>query len=95
MGDSDIFCLRGDHVIVTGASGGIGLAIVSLFLKLGANISAQGNSKTAVLESLAQNTHLLNVIQADATNEEDVERFYSIACSKFGPPEVLVGSMTP
>ena len=88
MADIDLFGLKGAHVVITGASGGIGIATVKLFDQLGARISAHRNTQTAVLADIAGS---LNVIQADATNEADVERFYKTACDSFGAPDVLVG----
>jgi NADP-dependent 3-hydroxy acid dehydrogenase YdfG len=95
MTDINLFGLKGAHVVITGASGGIGIATVKLFDKLGARISAQGNNKTNILEAIRQTTSSLNIIQADATNEEDVEMFYKTACDKYDRPDVLVGSLEP
>jgi NAD(P)-dependent dehydrogenase (short-subunit alcohol dehydrogenase family) len=92
MADIDLFGLHGTHVVITGASGGIGLATVKLFGKLGARISAHGNTKTELLESISKSPCSMNIIRADATSEEDVALFYKQACERFGPPEVLVGS---
>jgi NAD(P)-dependent dehydrogenase (short-subunit alcohol dehydrogenase family) len=88
MTDVDLFGLKGAHVVITGASGGIGIATVKLFDQLGARISAHRNTQKDVH---AGTTNSLNVIQADATNEADVERFYNVACEKFGAPDILVG----
>jgi NAD(P)-dependent dehydrogenase (short-subunit alcohol dehydrogenase family) len=83
----DIFGLQGAHVVITGASGGIGLATVKLFHWLEARVSGQGNSSISALEASACEF----VAKADVTQEEEVERFYSGAVSVNGPPDVLVG----
>lgn len=87
MTDVDLFGLKDAHVVITGASGGIGLAVVELFKKLGSKISAHGNRQTSLLAP----SEFVNPIKADATNETEVEDFYKEACQKFGPPDVLVG----
>jgi len=87
MTDIDLFGLKGAHVVITGASGGIGLAVVGLFKELGTKISAQGNRQTSLLPK----SESVNAIKADATNEAEVEAFYKEACTKFGSPDVLIG----
>jgi NAD(P)-dependent dehydrogenase (short-subunit alcohol dehydrogenase family) len=88
MSESDLFGLKDTHVVITGASGGIGLATVKLFAKLGAKITAQCNSKTGGLENCGP---AVNTLQADSTNEEQVELFFKYAGEFRGPPHVLVG----
>ena len=46
--DIDLFGLKGAHVVITGASGGIGIATVKLFDRLGAHISAHRNTQQDV-----------------------------------------------
>lgn len=92
MTDIDLFGLKHAHVAITGASGGIGIATVKLFDQLGARISAQGRTQTGNLSSVAATTSVLNIIQADATDEEDVENFYKTACERYGPVDILVGT---
>jgi len=87
MSEGDLFGLSSAHVVITGASGGIGLETVKLFSELGARITAQRNSKTGGL----QDHRSLHIIQADATSEQQVEKFYEVAEVFNGPPEVLVG----
>src|SRR5271170_7889569 len=94
MVDIDLFGLKDTHVVITGASGGIGLATVELFDKLGARITAQANTQAKLLRTFPQTTHKLNILTADATNEAQIENFYKEACSEsgYGPPDVLVGT---
>ena len=47
MTDIDLFGLKGAHVVITGASGGIGIATVKLFDQLGAHISAHRHTQKA------------------------------------------------
>ena len=77
--------------MITGASGGIGWETVKLFRKLGAVVSAQGNTKADTLDHFARDTDDFSVYKVDATSEKDVERFFEMAYYQFGPPDVLVG----
>jgi len=87
MSESDLFWLKDAHVVITGASGGIGLETVKLFAKLLAKITAQCNSKTGGLEDCGP---AVNMLQADAASEEQIEPFYKYA-REFRGPHVLVG----
>jgi len=85
--------LKGVHVIVTGASGGIGLATVQLFLEQGANVTAHYNTNSATLDPLVsgQFGSQLGVAQADLLLEEDVIRLFKTASSgPFGPVQVAI-----
>ncbi|KAG2045167.1 NAD dependent epimerase/dehydratase [Suillus americanus] len=83
--------LQGVHVIVTGASGGIGLETVKLFCALGANVTAHYNSKFGpIQELLASNTKLQHV-QANLSQEEAVvAMFESLAVMPHGPVQVVI-----
>jgi NAD(P)-dependent dehydrogenase (short-subunit alcohol dehydrogenase family) len=86
----DAFGFRGVHVVITGASGGIGLATVKLFHSLGAFISAQGNTSMEALENLKLDR--LFCAKADVTSEVEVDAFYWKAMKRWGRhPEALVG----
>ena len=89
MSESDLFGLKNAHVVITGASGGIGLETVRLFTELGARITAHYNLRIGALDNC---THV-NAIRADATQEEEVEKFFTSASEKNGPAEVLVGRL--
>ena len=43
------FGLKGVHVLITGASGGIGASLVEVFVSLGARITAQYNNNLGAL----------------------------------------------
>ncbi|CEL54765.1 hypothetical protein RSOLAG1IB_07299 [Rhizoctonia solani AG-1 IB] len=70
---------EGVHVLVTGASGGIGLAITKLFLEHGARVSAQYNSKPGPLDNIKTSNDRLHVIQADVTEEKAVTDLFLAA----------------
>ena len=81
------------HVLVTGASGGIGTEITKLFLSEKANVTAQFNTKNESLRVL-MNSHSNNLlmVQADLRKEEDVEKLFKTANEKFGRVDVLIAN---
>ncbi|KAH9925644.1 NAD(P)-binding protein [Epithele typhae] len=80
------------HVLVTGASGGIGLATVRTFLKLGARVTAHYHSKRAPLEPLLAEFggERVRAAQANLALEADAGRLFADAPSAFGPVQVVV-----
>ncbi|KAH7323287.1 hypothetical protein B0J17DRAFT_620974 [Rhizoctonia solani] len=70
---------KGVHVLITGASGGIGFAITRLFLEHGARVTAQYNTKPGPLNEAALSNNSLNVMQADVTGEEAVTNLFLAA----------------
>ncbi|EJD47474.1 NAD(P)-binding protein [Auricularia subglabra TFB-10046 SS5] len=62
---------HGVHVLITGASGGIGLATCKLFLDLGATVTAHYRSASAPLtEAFGDRVHL---VHGELSNEQDVQ----------------------
>ncbi|KAH9921113.1 uncharacterized protein B0H18DRAFT_880429 [Fomitopsis serialis] len=100
--------LNGVHVLVTGASGGIGLVTARLFLtgetllicpfcpiECGANVTAHYNSTAATLEPLHREFgHTrIQTAQANLSREDDVLRmFNTLKDSPFGPVQVLIAN---
>eukprot|EP00732_Lithocolla_globosa_P005267 Lithocolla_globosa_v1_NODE_5346_length_1257_cov_10.846922.p1 type:complete len:272 gc:universal NODE_5346_length_1257_cov_10.846922:110-925(+) len=83
--------LEGVHVVVTGASGGIGFTTAKEFLEAGALVTLHCNTKP---EKLAPLTSLFPkqtcVVQAPLTVEESVTKMFKDCVSKLGPVQVLV-----
>ncbi|KAJ6631163.1 NAD(P)-binding protein [Mycena sp. CBHHK59/15] len=84
--------LKDVHVIITGASGGIGLETARLFLTQGANVTAHYNTNAAPLHVLTTEfgPARIRTAQADLAAETDVVRLFSDADSALGPVQVAV-----
>ncbi|KAL4065631.1 hypothetical protein V8B97DRAFT_1983104 [Scleroderma yunnanense] len=84
--------LEGVHVLVTGASGGIGAETARLFCSLGANVTAHYNSKLGPIEELSKTfPNNIQPVQGDLTQETVVQdMFTTISQSKFGPVQVAI-----
>ncbi|TFK67998.1 NAD-P-binding protein [Pluteus cervinus] len=67
------------HVLVTGASGGIGLETAKLFLKHGARLTAHYNTNAVSLQPLLQEygSERITLVQADLKSEEHIPRLFS------------------
>ncbi|KAJ1305482.1 hypothetical protein OPQ81_000489 [Rhizoctonia solani] len=67
------------HVLITGASGGIGSVITKLFLEHGARVTAQYNTKVGPLEA----SEKLHLVQANVTDAESVKQLFLTAGAGF------------
>ena len=85
----------GKAVIVTGATSGIGRAVVHRFAKSGAGVIAIGRNEsalTAVSEEIADAGGTPIIIEADVTNTEVAERALTRTISEMGRLDVLVNA---
>ncbi|KAF9442823.1 NAD dependent epimerase/dehydratase [Macrolepiota fuliginosa MF-IS2] len=81
------------HVLVTGASGGIGFEIARAFAEQGAKVTAQYNTSHAPLQPLISQygANFVQALQANLTEEDAVEKLFREATgSSFGEVQVLV-----
>ncbi len=78
--------LRDTHVFITGASGGIGLAMVELYLAEGARVTAHYNTDPRELVK----SERLHLVQADVLSEDAVRSAVQSAVEKFGAIEHIV-----
>jgi NAD(P)-dependent dehydrogenase (short-subunit alcohol dehydrogenase family) len=85
--------LSGKHIVITGASGGIGIETVRIFLSEGARVTGTFNSSMRNLESLQENwPDKLLLVKVDQTNEFEVESLFKQANEKFGRVDILVAN---
>lgn len=87
--------LAGKIIVVTGASGDIGLAVCRKYLDLSSRVFAIYNSSLGGLEKLAaehENGALLSMEQCDVSNPDDVGRLVKKLESEVGKVHVLVNN---
>ena len=75
--------LKKKNFIVTGASGGIGNAIIKKLSEEGANILASG-TRTEKLEELKKNFEGLKILKFDISQSDKIEEFIENATSELG-----------
>ena len=75
--------LEKKNIIVTGASGGIGNAIIKKLSEEGANILASG-TKIEKLEELKKNFKGLKILKFDISQSDKIEEFIENATSELG-----------
>ena len=85
--------LSGKHIVITGASGGIGVKCVKMFLAEGAKVTATFNTSKRELDSLQEtNQDQLLLVKVDQTIEREVEDLFIQANARFGRVDVLVAN---
>ena len=85
--------LKNKHIIVTGASGGIGTEITNLFLLEGCKVSAQFFTKQDTLQKfVSEYPSMIQTISADLRRESDVENMFKKATEKFGRVDILIAN---
>jgi 3-oxoacyl-[acyl-carrier protein] reductase len=75
--------LKKKNIIVTGASGGIGNAIIKKLSEEGANILASG-TKIEKLEDLKKNFEGLKILKFDISQSDKIEEFIENATNELG-----------
>jgi 3-oxoacyl-[acyl-carrier protein] reductase len=75
--------LENKNIIVTGASGGIGNAIIKKLSDAGANILASG-TKIEKLEELKKNFEDIKILQFDISQSDKIEEFIENATNELG-----------
>ena len=75
--------LEKKNIIVTGASGGIGNAIIKKLYESGANILASG-TRIEKLEELKKNFKNIKILKFDISQSDKIEEFIENAASKLG-----------
>jgi len=75
--------LKNKNIIVTGASGGIGNAIIKKLNEAGANILASG-TRIEKLEELKDNFKKIKILKFDISQSDKIEEFIENATSELG-----------
>ena len=75
--------LEKKNIIVTGASGGIGNAIIKKLYETGANILASG-TRIEKLEELKKNFENIKILKFDISQSDKIEEFIENATSELG-----------
>jgi len=75
--------LEKKNIIVTGASGGIGKAIIKKLYETGANILASG-TRIEKLEELKKNFENIKILKFDISQSDKIEEFIDNATSELG-----------
>ncbi|KAI8617206.1 NAD-P-binding protein [Chytriomyces sp. MP71] len=79
------------HVLITGASGGVGVETARAFLQRGARVSMHYNSNCESLKPLlTKYPSTARAFQANVTNENDVRRLFEQAVSELGHVSSLI-----
>ena len=84
--------LKDKVALVTGASRGIGLAVVRAFAEAGAHVVASARRPSRELAELAQSGRVIHVA-ANAVTAEGAERLAEEAKSRFGAADILVNNI--
>lgn len=83
--------LKDRHIIVTGASGGIGKAIVDVIVDMGAKVTATGRNVEKLNEYFGSNPNV-NIFPLDIDQTDQHENFLQQAISTFGNVYGLVNN---
>jgi NAD(P)-dependent dehydrogenase (short-subunit alcohol dehydrogenase family) len=85
--------LSGKHVVITGASGGIGIETAKLFLSEGAKVTGTYNHSKHNLEDLQHSwPDQFLMVKTDQTKEPDVKALFAAANQAFGRVDILVAN---
>lgn len=87
--------MQGKSVVVTGASSGMGDAIVRLFVAEGASVVAVARRKErleALKESLAEAPGTIEIYPGDVSDQSICEGMIDFAVEKFGKLDVLINN---
>ncbi|MFW9809414.1 MAG: SDR family NAD(P)-dependent oxidoreductase, partial [Candidatus Thorarchaeota archaeon] len=94
--NGDVFVdigLAGKHILITGASGGIGLVCAGMFLAEGAKVTGTYNRSEKPLEELKSKwSDSFSAVKVDQNSENDVQSLFDKANQIFGRVDILVAN---
>lgn len=82
--------LEGKIAVVTGASGGIGRAIVDGYVREGATVVAFGRDSSSLASLEGAHPGKVFAVTGDVTRQEDLERLRNSTVDEFGTIDILV-----
>ena len=82
---------KNKNILITGASGGIGTALVKKFVSLGANILGSG-TKTEKLELIKKRYPNIKVKKFDISNHSGIEEFIDSVSLELGGLDILINN---
>ncbi len=83
--------LKNKKVLITGATGGIGNALVSKFSSLESSIFATG-TKLEKLENLKKKIPQINILKFDISDHSKIEEFVENVSSQLGGLDILINN---
>ena len=84
--------LNGRHALLTGVAGGIGLSVLSAYLREGARCTAvdlPAEPSDGLCKLLQAYPEALHYVSADVSKQESIEQMVAAAADRFGPIQVL------
>ncbi|MHA1963965.1 MAG: SDR family NAD(P)-dependent oxidoreductase [Candidatus Thorarchaeota archaeon] len=85
--------LSGKHVIVTGASGGIGLEVTQMLLNEGARVTGTYNRSAKPFGDIKKDwPDQFKVVKVNQTSEDEVRNLFDVANQVFGRVDILVAN---
>lgn len=84
--------MKGRHVVITGASSGIGAALARRAFALGAKVTLVARRRDLLTALAAESTQPVHVVQADLSREDEVTSWVAGAEAALGPIDVLINN---
>jgi 3-oxoacyl-[acyl-carrier protein] reductase len=86
------FSIRNERVLITGASGAIGRAIASTFLKCGANVAISGTREQSLIDLVTDLQAKAQVLRCDLSRKDEVESLVDRASESLGGLDILINN---